>query len=138
MLCYNDEETKLYRMVIYSFPEQRLLGYFPPKSLEYSNFKQYYSNVTSNIVISEYINGDMINLMYDERCHRWHIFSQADNLKTNIIDRFKQAFHINENEYRSVVVVPKQSGSELVNAAPMGEAVLKVQFAPLLPVLVEK
>tara|TARA_B110000285_G_scaffold82713_1_gene95208 strand:- start:17339 stop:18442 length:1104 start_codon:yes stop_codon:yes gene_type:complete len=103
MLCYNDEETKLYRMVIYSFPEQRLLGYFPPKSLEYSNFKQYYSNVTSNIVISEYINGDMINLMYDERCQRWHIFSQADNLKTNIIDRFKQAFHINENEYTPIL-----------------------------------
>lgn len=103
MLCYNDEETRLYRMVIYSFPEQKLMSYFPPKSLEYTQFKKYYKQITSNIMITEYIKGDMINLTYDNRCKRWRMFSQSDILKTNIIERFKKALHINKNEYTPIL-----------------------------------
>lgn len=108
MLCYNDEETRLYRMVIYSYPEQKLLSYFPPKSLEYNQFKQYHNNITSNITISEYINGDMINLIYDDRCERWSIFSQSNI--TNIVDRFKKAIFINENDYTPILeYLPKNN-----------------------------
>ena len=73
MLCYNDEETRLYRTVIYSYPEEKILFYFPPKALEYKHFKQYYTEFTPSIVVKEYINGDMVNLSYDERCDKWRL-----------------------------------------------------------------
>lgn len=110
MLCYNDEETRLYRMVIYSFPEQKLLSFLPPKSLEYNHFKKYYKKITPNIMVNEYIIGDMVNLMYDSRCEKWRIFSQADILKTNIIERFKQALHINKDDYTPILeYLPKNN-----------------------------
>lgn len=97
MLCYNDNEIKLYRAVIYSHPEQKLLGYFPPKSLNYSQFKCYYPNITSNIQVSEYIRGEMINLFYDSRCDKWRIVTQSNVSKTNILSKFMSTFHINQD-----------------------------------------
>lgn len=103
MLCYNDNETKLYRTVIYSHPEQKLLGYFPPKSLDYSQFKNYYPTIMPNIQISEYIRGDMINLFYDSRCDRWRIVTLSNISKTDIISKFMSIFHINDNNYSPIL-----------------------------------
>jgi hypothetical protein len=103
MLCYNDNETRLYRTVIYSFPEHKILGYLPPKGLDYRQFKTYYPTITNNIQVCEYINGEMINLFYDVRCDKWHLITQANISKTNIINKFKSAFHINENDYSPIL-----------------------------------
>ena len=103
MLCYNDNETRLYRTVVYSFPENTILGYFPPKGLDYRQFKLYYPNITNNIQVSEYIQGEMINLFYDVRCDKWRLITPANILKTNIINKFKSAFHINENDYSPIL-----------------------------------
>lgn len=101
MLCYNDEETRLYRMVVYSYPEQKIICYFPPKALDYNHFKHYYKNITTNMVVNEYINGDMINLSYDERCNKWRLTTQSK--KTNIIEKFKENLNIDKNEYTPIL-----------------------------------
>lgn len=103
MLCYNDNETKLYRGVIYSYPEQKLLGYFPPKSLTYNQFKCYYPTITHNIKISEYIRGEMINLFYDSRCDKWRIVTHTDISETNIMSRFMRTFTRNNNNYSPIL-----------------------------------
>lgn len=96
VLCYNDNETRLYRMVILSYPENKLLSYSPPKSMGYNTFFRLYPKITSNIQVSEYIKGTMINLMYDDRCNEWRVVSPSDEKTTNIISKFKSAFHIDE------------------------------------------
>lgn len=97
MLCYNDEETRLYRTVIYSYPEEKVLFYFPPKALEYKHFKQYYPEFTPSIVVKEYINGDMVNLSYDERCDKWRLSTQSK--VKDIVNRFKECLNIDDNHY---------------------------------------
>ena len=96
VLCYNDNETRLYRMVIVSYPENQLLSYLPPKSMGYNTFISIYPTITTNIQISEYIKGTMINLMYDDRCNEWRVASPSDEKTTNIISKFKTALHIND------------------------------------------
>lgn len=96
VLCYNDDETRLYRMVIISYPENQLLSYSPPKSIGYNTFCSRYPTITSNIQVSEYITGNMINLMHDDRCNIWRVVSASDEKTTNIISKFKSTFHINE------------------------------------------
>lgn len=103
MLCYDDNETKLYRAVIYSYPEEKLLGYFPPKYLDYNQFKCYYPTITPNIEISEYIRGEMVNLFYDSRCDNWRIVTQSNISKTDILSKFMSSLHINENNYSPIL-----------------------------------
>ena len=93
MLCYNDVETRLYKLVIYSYPEKELLCYSPPKTLITTEFMSHYPEITSNIVIQEYIDGIMLHLFYDKRCDVWRIVSGKDT--HNIIEKFKSIFHLN-------------------------------------------
>lgn len=96
VLCYNDMETRKYRMVILSYPENKLISYSPPKLMGYNTFTELHPTISSNIQISEYIQGHMINLMYDDRCDIWRIISSTNENKTNIISKFKTALHIND------------------------------------------
>ena len=96
VLCYNDMETREYRMVIFSYPENKLLSYSPPKLMGYNMFVDRYPTITSNIQVSEYIKGDMINLLYDNRCDTWRLIATSNENKTNIISKFKAALHIND------------------------------------------
>ena len=96
VLCYNDIITRQYRMVILSYPENKLLSYLPPKLMGYNSFTELYPTITHNIQISEYIRGPMINLMYDDRCDKWRLISLSSETKTNIISKFKMATHTDE------------------------------------------
>ena len=96
VLCYNDMETRQYRMVILSYPENKLLSYSPPKLMGYNTFVERYPTITSNIQVSEYIKGHMINLLYDNRCDTWRLIATSNENKTNIISKFKAALHIND------------------------------------------
>ena len=95
VLCYNNIETRQYRMVIISYPENKLLSYSPPKLMGYNTFVELYPTISSNIQISEYIKGIMINLLYDDRCKTWRLISPSNENKTKIISKFKTALHIN-------------------------------------------
>jgi len=96
VICYNVNEIRQYRMVILSYPENKLLSYSPPKLMGYNTFVEQYPTITSNIQISEYIRGVMINLFYDNRCNMWRLMTTSNEDKTNIIRKFKMALHIND------------------------------------------
>src|SRR5210317_1563515 len=87
VLCYNNIETRQYRMVIISYPENKLLSYSPPKLMGYNTFVELYPTISSNIQISEYIKGIMINLLYDDRCKTWRLISPSNENKTKIISK---------------------------------------------------
>ena len=101
MLCYNDVETRLYKLVIYSYPEKELLCYSPPKTLITTEFMSHYPEITSNIIIQEYIDGVMLHLFYDNRCDVWRIVSGQDT--HNIIEKFKSIFHLNADNYSPIL-----------------------------------
>jgi len=79
-----------YRSVVCSYPENKLLCFSPPKSMEYCDFiKKYPKMIESpnkkgelpikNIIATEKIEGISIQLFYDERIGSWEI-----STKTNI------------------------------------------------------
>jgi|SaaInlV_150m_DNA_3_1039698.scaffolds.fasta_scaffold01896_2 hypothetical protein len=100
-LCYNDVESRLYKLVIYSYPEKELVCYSPPKTMITTEFMAHYPEITSNIVIQEYIDGVMLHLFYDKRCDVWRIVSGEDT--HNIIEQFKSIFHMNETNHSPVL-----------------------------------
>lgn len=101
-VCYNDLYTGLYRSVIFSFPNKKLLAFSPSKSVKYSFFKSLFPELKNNITISEYINGIMIQLFYDERIKKWELATKDyiggneiyfyDNKKRRIHDIFVENF----------------------------------------------
>jgi hypothetical protein len=82
-----------YRSVIFSYPENKLLSFSPPKSIEYADFTKKYPivqnikytlctrsvQIENLIVAMEKIEGVSINLFYDTRINSWEI-----STKTNI------------------------------------------------------
>ena len=90
----------LYRSVIFSFPSKKLLSYSPSKAISYSYFKTLFPCLNQDIVITEYINGIMIQLFYDDRINKWGVATKSsiggneiyyydDNQKT-IVELFVQ------------------------------------------------
>jgi hypothetical protein len=76
ILCYDDSCNALYRSVVFSFPQKKLLCYSPPKSLTVPSFIQKYPSI-ENIAIHEKIEGTMVNLFYDNRTSRWEIATRG-------------------------------------------------------------
>lgn len=72
----NDIYTGLYNSVVFSYPEKQLLSYSPSKSISYSYFKSLFPIKNDDIVITEYIDGKVINLFYDSRIRNWEIASK--------------------------------------------------------------
>uniref|UniRef100_A0A6C0HHQ3 T4 RNA ligase 1-like N-terminal domain-containing protein n=1 Tax=viral metagenome TaxID=1070528 RepID=A0A6C0HHQ3_9ZZZZ len=68
-----------YRSVVFSYPENKLLSFSPPKSTEYCEFVKKYPKITNTITATEKIEGISINLFYDSRIKSWEI-----STKTNI------------------------------------------------------
>lgn len=71
-----------YRSVVFSYPENKLLCFSPPKSIEYSDFVEKYPKIKGepiHITATEKIEGISIQLFYDPRIQSWEI-----STKTNI------------------------------------------------------
>jgi hypothetical protein len=78
MICFNDTKTGMYRSVILSYPENKILGFSPPKSIPLSMFMHKYPETgQNNIVVTEFIEGVMIQLFYDDRSSRWEIATKS-------------------------------------------------------------
>jgi hypothetical protein len=79
--CLDNFHNK-YRSVVFSYPENKLMSFSPPKSIEYNEFIKTYPKIgllEENIIATEKIEGISINLFYDSRIQSWEI-----NTKTNI------------------------------------------------------
>jgi hypothetical protein len=73
-LCFDDVKSRIYRSLIYSFPENELICFSPPKTVPINLFIKMHPDITSNnITVTESIEGIMINLFYDKRINKWEI-----------------------------------------------------------------
>jgi hypothetical protein len=103
-----------YRSVVFSYPENKLLSFSPPKSIEYFAFVEKYSKiigelgepVQKNITATEKIEGISINLFYDHRIQSWEI-----STKTNIGGNYW--YFPNSNANNSITYCASQSGGKL-------------------------
>ena len=77
ILCFDDTKTGLYRSVIVSSPENKILCFSPPKSISMDTFKQKFPTIDNAIYANEIIEGTMINLFYDERISKWEISTKS-------------------------------------------------------------
>jgi len=75
-VCFDDHVTGLYRSVIASSPENKVLGFSPPKSIPIDTFKIKYPNL-DQVVANEIVEGTMINLFYDNRIQQWEISTRG-------------------------------------------------------------
>jgi len=71
-ICFNDAESGMYRSVICSYPEKQVLCFSPAKSISYYIFEK-----TNGTVISEIVEGIMINLFYDNRIKSWELATKS-------------------------------------------------------------
>ena len=78
MLSKLDVCSDKYRSVVFSYPENQLLSFSPPKSIEYADFKEKKYPINT-ITATEKIEGVSITLFYDHRIQSWEI-----STKTNI------------------------------------------------------
>lgn len=82
-ICNDDLESGVYRSVIVSMPERKLLAYAPPKTVPLSLFKSI-NPLSNNIVIHEFIDGIMLQVFYDKSVSSWKLHPVI--LRNNIFD----------------------------------------------------
>ena len=70
MICNDDMESGMYRSVISSVPENKILAFAPPKTLTFTKFRSLNKSL-NDIVIHEYIDGRMLHVFYDSRISSW-------------------------------------------------------------------
>jgi hypothetical protein len=108
-LCFNDEKTGVYRSVVFSNPENRLLSFSPVMSISPSVFMNKYPNIDYDIYVQEFVEGVMINLFYDYRVHKWVIatkgaiggkygYGSASDKSNTFYEMFMDALHANKSE----------------------------------------
>ena len=70
-LSLNDTQTGLYRSIIFSYPERKVLSFCPSKSISYSYYRLLFPILDSDNDISEHIDGELLSLFYDNRQETW-------------------------------------------------------------------
>jgi hypothetical protein len=78
-MCIDEPiETRQFRSVILSHPEEELLSFSPPKSITKSQFYERYPNILpEDLQITETMEGIMIHLFYDKRISAWQIATKS-------------------------------------------------------------
>lgn len=78
-LSYNDVSNSLYRSVVLSCPERRLLCFSPPKTHDVSEFIKKCPLLFGepDLLINEIVEGVMINLFYEPRSSMWEISTKS-------------------------------------------------------------
>lgn len=70
-ICFDDYNSLLYRSVVFSYPQRRVLSFTPMKSIPSTVFMKENPEIDDNIYINEYIEGVMVQLFYDYRVNCW-------------------------------------------------------------------
>lgn len=93
MICNDDMESGMYRSVISSVPENKILAFAPPKTLTFTKFRSLNMSL-NDIVIHEYIDGRMLHVFYDSRISSWTVSPVIINDELTIPDIDESAFII--------------------------------------------
>lgn len=107
-VCHNDLYTGLYRSVVFSFPNKKLLAFSPSKSVQFSFFKSLFPQLNEDITITRYVTGIMVQLFYDDRIKKWELATKDyiggsdvyfyDTKRRNIHDIFVENFGGNDGD----------------------------------------
>ena len=88
VLCFNDYKNSIYKNVIYSYPERKILSFMSPKTMSFrifaSRFNEINYDIHTNFEVTEFIFGKIINLFYDNRSKRWMLATKFQNAKKGI------------------------------------------------------
>ena len=76
-ICFDDIFNAQYRSVIVSSPENKVVSFSPPKSIEMNKFIENNPTVHEKIYANEAIEGTMMNLFYDNRSQQWEIATKG-------------------------------------------------------------
>jgi len=76
-VCDDDLETGKYRSVVFSEPEGRLLCFTPPKSIPRGLFEERNSASKEKWETTEFVEGIMISLFWDDRINGWQIATKG-------------------------------------------------------------
>ena len=81
-VCFDDENTSLYRSVIVNPDKHQVCCLSPPKSVSMDHFLRDTRNVCTNMIpddvtVNEIIEGSMINLWYDHTIQSWEISTKT-------------------------------------------------------------
>jgi hypothetical protein len=121
-VCFNDTKNGIYRSVVFSNPEKKILSFSPIKSIPTYVFIDRNPVINDEIVIKQHIEGVMINLFYDDRINRWKIatkgaiggnysFIKHTNKNETFYDMFLDALCANKdetlNEIGIIKILPK-------------------------------
>lgn len=99
MLCYDDKKKGIYRSVVVSYPEARVLSFAPPKTLPYVYFQKIYPEWRDEMHVNEYIEGCMIQLFYDSRIGEWEISTEKC---IGGLGHFSSFYHNNKHTHISM------------------------------------
>lgn len=103
-LSLNDTQTGLYRSIIFSYPERKILSFCPSKSISYSYYRTLFPLMDSDNYISEHIDGELIQLFYDSRQESWLLANKYDfgfyekSKKKPIIQSFLKSLGYHEKD----------------------------------------
>ena len=118
-ICYNDYNSRLFRSVVFSEPENKIISFSPPKSLSYESFRNHYPELNENIVINDYIEGIMFHLFYDKRIHCWELsykksISYNENFRRILINILSGGVNTRLNDIHFLSYLPKNASYNLI------------------------
>lgn len=81
VLCYNDRKNSIFKNVVFSYPEKNMLSFMGPKTMSFKSFitefnSQIKTYFDAQFLVTEFIDGDLINLFYDNRIDKWFLVTK--------------------------------------------------------------
>lgn len=116
-LSLNDTQTGLYRSIIFSYPERKVLSFSPSKSISYSYYRTLFPLLDSDNYISEHIEGELLSLFYDNRHETWLLANKYNlsfyekskkNIDKTIMQHFFRSLGYHENSEVNDLVFLKE------------------------------
>jgi hypothetical protein len=123
-----------YRSVVFSFPENKMLSFSPPRSVPYEKFKNYPKNDNDSIIMSEIVEGVMINLFYDHRISSWEIatkcaiggdYNFSGKKNASFREMFFECLHCEKND-EFLDALPKNYSYSFVIQHPKNKIILSI------------
>lgn len=95
LLSYDENTSYLFRSIICSYPDKKVLCFSPPSISDISKFKM--NENLSHLLINESVEGVMINLFYDFRSECWTIATKSGVGGDYCYNKYKKKKHLVEH-----------------------------------------
>lgn len=89
VLCFNDHKNSIFKNIIVSSPENSILSVMPPKTMNFNLFLSQFPSIKTSLKkhyeVSEFIEGSIINLFFDDRLNKWLLVTKFPNSRKGYI-----------------------------------------------------